>query len=314
MDPYCTRLWAGNSVAVCTVRAGRAILVETKGEDRMARAHLEFIQAQVLPWITLPETAARPGVGCKVLSKDADSGAVSVLLQYPAGFAIDGAHYLDNDEEFFVLDGAIEIGERTYGPHAYAYLPNGYPRDGMRAPDGATVLTFFEGPHQNVFGKTADYDQSRLVEHIDVAGSEWGDGVDPKVVGAGLSKLLLRLDKKTGERTWVLKMGATDPSIAAAPLETHPHVEELFLLDGAISMPQGVLRRGAYFWRPGGIQHGPIGTKPGCTCFFRCKEGPFSTDWTDKAETIVWDAPYRPTLPDALAQYGGEEYGGKEPY
>jgi len=280
----------------------------------MARAHLEFIQTQVLPWITLPETAARPGVGCKVLSKDPDSGAVSTILKYPAGFVIDKAHYLDNHEEFFVLDGSLEIGERTYGPQAYAYLPDGYPRAHMRSPNGAAVLTFFEGPHQNVFGETKAYDESRLVEHIDVAGTKWDGDVDPQVVGAGLSKLLLRLDENTGERTWVLKMGASDASITAAPLETHPHVEEMLLLDGEISMPQGVMRRGAYFWRPGGIQHGPIGSRPGCTCFFRCKEGPFTTDWTSDAQTIVWDAPYKPTLPEAMAQYAGEEYRGADPY
>lgn len=281
----------------------------------MTREHLEFIQTQVLPWKTLPETAARPGVGCKVLSRDAGSGAVSVILKYPAGFAIDAPHYLDNDEEFFVLDGELRIGDRVYGPWSYAYLPDGYPRGAMTAPNGATVLTFFEGPHKNVFGETRDYDAGKLVEGIDAGARDWGDGVDPKVVGAGLSKLLLRLDEATGERTWVLKMGPSDPKkIAAAPLETHPHVEELFLLDGAISMPQGVLRRGAYFWRPGGIQHGPIGTLPGCICFFRCKEGPFSTDWTSHAETIEWDAPYRPTLPEALAEYADKAYSGNEPY
>ena len=118
----------------------------------MARDHLEFIQAQALPWITLPETAARPGVACKILSRDVDSGAVSVILRYPAGFEIAAAHYLDNDEEFFVLEGEVHLGETVYGPRAYAYLPDGYPRGPMRTPNGAAVLTFFEGPHQNVFG------------------------------------------------------------------------------------------------------------------------------------------------------------------
>lgn len=281
----------------------------------MAREHVEFIQTQVLPWFTLPETAARPGVGCKVLSKDPDTGAVSTLLRYPAGFAIAEPHFLDNDEEFFVLGGEISIGGRTYGPRHYAYLPDGYPRADMRAPDGATVLTFFEGSHQNVFGDTKDYDKSRLIAQVDTAAHDWNDGVDPKVVGAGLNKLMLRLDQDSGERTWLLQMGPTDPNVVkAAPLETHPHVEEFFLLDGEISMPQGVLRAGSYFWRPGGIQHGPIGTLAGCTCFFRCKGGPFHTDWTDDAQTIVWDAPYKPTLPDALAQYADQEYRGSDPF
>ncbi len=282
----------------------------------MAREHLEFIQSQVLLWITLPDTAARPGVACKVLSKDPESGAVSVVLKYPAGFEIARPHYLDNDEEFFVLDGELRIGETAYGAQTYAYLPDGFPRPNMTAPNGATVLTFFEGPHKNVFEGTKAFDRTKLVERIAVGDpSTWRDGVDPKVIGAGLQKQMLRLDEKTGERTWLLNMGPTDPAVVtAAPLETHPHVEELFLLGGEISMPQGVLRRGAYFWRPGGIQHGPIGSLAGCTCFFRCKEGPFSTDWTDRAETIVWDAPYRPTLPSTLASHAATEYRGTDPY
>ena len=50
----------------------------------MARPHIEFVQSQALPWRTLPDTAARPGVGCKVLSRDGDTGAVSVILRYPS--------------------------------------------------------------------------------------------------------------------------------------------------------------------------------------------------------------------------------------
>ena len=279
----------------------------------MARDHLEFIQSQVLSWITLPETAARPGVACKVLSRDPDSGAVSVILKYPAGFEIGQPHHLDNDEEFFVLEGEIHIGDTVYGPRTYAYLPDGYPRGAMRAPDGAAVLTFFEGPHKNVFDGTKDFDRTALVKRIAAGEQSWGDQVDPKVVGAGLEKLMLRLDERTGERTWLLTMGATE-NATEAPLETHPHVEELFLLDGEISMPQGLLKRGAYFWRPGGVQHGPIGTRAGCTCFFRSKEGPFSTDWTSHTETIVWDAPYRPTLPSALADHANAPYQGTDSY
>lgn len=279
----------------------------------MARDHLEFIQAQALPWITLPETAARPGVACKILSRDVDSGAVSVILRYPAGFEIAAAHYLDNDEEFFVLEGEVHLGETVYGPRAYAYLPDGYPRGPMRTPNGAAVLTFFEGPHQNVFGGEKTFDRRKLIAHIAVDRQSWGDRVDPNVVGAGLQKLMLRLDERTGEQTWLLTMAAA-PEETVAPLETHPHVEELFLLDGEISMPQGVLKQGAYFWRPGGIQHGPVGTRPGCACFFRCKEGPFSTDWTSHTESILWDAPYRPTLPEALAEYADAPYQGDDPY
>lgn len=270
----------------------------------MARPHIEFLQSQVLPWFTLPGTAARPGADCKILSRDAEAGAVSVILRYPAGFAIDRPHRLDSDEEFFVLKGEVSIGDTVYGEGAYAFLPKDFPRGPMRVSKGADVLTFFPHKHDNHFDGGAGYDKRKLVEKVDTKTATWDvAGVDPKVVGSGLAKLVLRLDPDSGERTWILRMGASSPDLKAAPLETHPFVEEMLLLDGAISMPWGVLRQGAYFWRPGGIQHGPIASKPGCTAFFRCKEGPFSTNWTSHTKTIQWDAPYQPVLPPDLQKY-----------
>jgi hypothetical protein len=267
----------------------------------MARDHIEFIQVQLIPWRVLPPTTARPGAELRVLSRDPEIGASSLILRYPAGFAIKDAHYLDSDEEFFVLDGELQIGSQRYGRYSYAYLPDGYPRAGMASPKGATVLTFFEGKHKNVFGGTKPYRKDLLVEKIDANTAVWGGTVDPKVVGGGLKKLMLREDAKTGERTWMLRMGANDPKkLTHAPLETHPFVEEMLLLEGSISMSIGVLHQGAYFWRPGGIQHGPIGSLPGCLCFFRCKGGPFSTSWTKEALPIDYNAPYRPTLPRDL--------------
>ena len=281
----------------------------------MARAQIEFFQSQALAWRTLPDAAARPGVGCKVLSRDGETGAVSVILRYPAGWQIADAHALDTDEEFFVLDGELVIGETAYGKHDYAYLPAGWPRNGMHAPAGADVLTFFPGAHKNVFGQDQDFDAGLLIERTPSAEMPWGGDVDPNVVGAGLGKKMLRLDPATGERTWLLTMGANDPAMVhETHLETHPHVEEMLLLDGGISMPMGVLRRGAYFWRPGGIQHGPVGTLPGCTCFFRCMGGPFSTDWSEEAHEIEWDAPYNPVLPADVAATVAADWPASEAY
>lgn len=281
----------------------------------MARPHTEFLHAQVLPWFTLPAAAARPGAECKVLSRDPESHAVSVILRYPAGFAIDRPHHLDSDEEFFVLKGEMQIGDTVYGPGAYAYLPKGFPRGPMRVKGGADVLTFFPHKHDNHFDASPGFDKRKLVEKVDTRTATWDSaGVDPKVVGSGLAKLILRLDPDTGERTWILRMGASSPDLKEAPLETHPFVEEMLLLEGEISMPGGVLKQGAYFWRPGGIQHGPIASKPGCLGFFRCMDGPFTTNWSSNREAIQWNAPYKPALPPDLAKYekvpvpGGQAY------
>ena len=68
------------------------------------RPHIDFVQAQNLPW----QSAAivdRPSLSLKLLSQDPESGALSVLLRYPAGWSA-ADEWLDADDEFFVLDGS----------------------------------------------------------------------------------------------------------------------------------------------------------------------------------------------------------------
>lgn len=268
----------------------------------MPRDHIEFVQSQKITWRKLPSDAARPGVECRVLSRDQESGAASVILRYPCDFKIEEEHYLNNVEEFFVLDGELRIGGTPYERHSYAYLPTGFPRNGMVAPEGAVVLTFFEGIHKNIFAPSPGYDESCLKIINSVTEKDFLDSVDPKVIGDGIKKLVLRQDRDNGERTWLLSMGPNNPEVTKeAPLETHPNVEEMYLVSGEISMPSGVMKKGAYFWRPGGIQHGPVGTLAGGLMFFRCKGGEFKTYWTEERYPIIWDAPYQPILPRQLA-------------
>ena len=268
----------------------------------MNRPHIEFIQSQNIQWKILPESTARAGSKYKILSRDSVTGAVSVIINYPSGFEISKQHYLDNVEEFFVLDGSISIGEITFKKHSYAFLPKGFPRKNFFSKSGAVVLTFFEGPHKNVFEYFKNFDDSEVVIQLDTSETKFISNVDPKVVGSNMSKLVLREDKKTGERTWILRMGPSEEKeVTSARLETHPNVEEMFLIDGEISMPTGILRSGAYFWRPGGIQHGPVGTRKGCVLFFRCKGGPFETFWSKELHKIIWDAPYNPIIPSDLS-------------
>lgn len=282
----------------------------------MSRPHIEFIQAQASRWRTLAEGRVRPGVEAKRLSYDPDSQAASVILRYPAGWAMEQEHHLDSDEELYVLSGELIFSGETYGAGDYAYLPGGYPRTGMSAPDGADVLTFFEGAHVNVIGPAPDgfYDASKLVKRIPTRSVEWGSATDPKVKAPGVKRLGLRKDAKTGETTWLLDIDETGMTGEVNRLETHPVVEEVFLLSGEMHMPMGVLREGAYFWRPAGIAHGPVGTRTGALGFFRCKGGPLTTDWSDESYPVPWDAPYAPILPDVVADDLLIEYDQSLPY
>lgn len=282
----------------------------------MARPHIEFIQAQAVKWWVLGDDRVRPGVSGKPLSYDPESKAASTILRYPAEWEMTHEHHLDSDEELFVLSGELIISGITYSAGDYAYLPGGYPRTGMSSPYGADVLTFFEGAHINVPGPAPDgfYDASKLVQHIPTRSVAWGSATDPKVKAPGVKRLGLRKDAVTGDTTWLLDIDETGMTGEVNRLETHPVVEEVFLLSGEMHMPMGVLKQGAYFWRPPGIAHGPVGTRTGALGFFRCKGGPLTTDWSDESYPVPWDAPYAPILPDAVADALLTDYEASQPY
>ena len=269
----------------------------------MARPHIEFIQAQAVKWRTLGESSSRPGAEAKPLSYDPDTKAVTVILRYAPGWSLDQEHHLDSDEEFYVLSGELKINDITYGEGDYAYLPAGYPRASMTAPKGADVMTFYEGAHKRVAGwAPADfYNAENLVERIATQSVPWGGATDPKVAAPGVKRLGLRKDSKTGDSTWLLDIDETGMTGDVNRLETHPVVEEVFLLSGEMHMPMGVLKRGAYFWRPPGISHGPVGTRTGALGLFRCKGGPLTTEWSEETYPVPWNSPYKPHLPHGLA-------------
>jgi hypothetical protein len=279
----------------------------------MARPHTEFIQTQVLPWKTLGEGSSRPGADAKALSHDPESKAVTAILKYPVGWSLPEAHYLDSDEEFFVLDGELWVGSVAYVKGDYAYLPAGMPRPSMNSPKGASVMTYHEGTHRTILGDAPVglYDPARLIAKIESTKMSWGNPSDPVVAATanGAGRKLLREDPKTGDRTWLLQFGPDDPAkMTHGRTETHPVVEEVFLLEGEISMPMGTLKPGAYFWRPPHIEHGPVGTRKGLFGLFRCKGGPLTTVWSDNESPINWNPAHQPILPPHLAPLANATY------
>ena len=273
----------------------------------MARPHIEFIQSQLIPWSTGLYGGARPDVQVRVLSKDSDSGASSLILKYPPGWQRPRAEYLQADEELFVLEGSLEISAVRYGKHDYAHLPRGYPRNGVVSSTGAVVLTFFSAPPVAV-GTGGDYDERRLVRHIDTRRQLAHQGPREHMSSEGFEhtgtvhKSLFH-DVDTDERSWLVGL---PPYWSMTKAETHPVCEEEFSIYGDICMPNGIMHAGAYFWRPEFIQHGPFGTVGGTLHFCRAKGGAFSTEFEDHPEWLNWDPEYQPILPDEYRAYLSE--------
>jgi quercetin dioxygenase-like cupin family protein len=88
-----------------------------------------------LSWRAFPDA---PGVEYKVLRRHADAGGLTLLLRFAPGASYH-AHRHPAGEEYLVLAGALEDGDRTYGAGDYVYYPPGSAhRPASR--EGATLL------------------------------------------------------------------------------------------------------------------------------------------------------------------------------
>jgi hypothetical protein len=270
------------------------------------RDHIEFIQAQMLPWRRIGPGLARPDAEYKLLSRDAVTGACTVLMRYPKGWRREGPEHILASEEFYVLDGAFALNDILYRPDCYAYLPARMTRTSMAAQDGATLLSFFDREPDIVAGEGEDDKTQQAVLYFDAADAPWDMTLnDPNLSHLGISRKNLRTDPVTGERTFLsLVLPHALPSGAEGPQETHPCVEEAYVIAGSLAGPHGVMHPGAYFWRPPGIAHGPFGARWGCVSLIRFVGGRHVNQWSEKSAPFVLDAPYRPVLPAHLMAYG----------
>ncbi len=95
----------------------------------------ESVDTDKQDWRPFPEA---PGVRYKVLRHHEGRRGITLLLQFDAGAAYP-AHRHPEGEEYFVLQGSLEDGGRTYGAHTYVWQPPGSVHR-PASPDGCTLL------------------------------------------------------------------------------------------------------------------------------------------------------------------------------
>lgn len=272
----------------------------------MARPHIMFVQAQMIPWTRGLHGDARHDVEHKLLSRDAEDGSSTCIVRYPPGWARDQPEHLTAHEEFLVLDGLLEINGRRYDKHAYAHLPAGFLRERARSLHGAVLLTMFSAEPRPGKGRSRGFDERLLVEHVDPLTMEWDPGlVDPQLA-KGVAIKPLRTDPYTGEVSFLYASPPHRvPPGMAKPQWTHPMVEELYTLEGDYVWGDlGRMRRGGYCWWREHVYHGPAGTDTGYNLFVRTIGGPLVNTFDTVKKPFTWNPEHRPQLPPELASYG----------
>lgn len=275
----------------------------------IGRPHIEFIQAQCLPWLRIGPGLARPDAEYKLLSRDAQTGGCTVLMRYPPGWSREGPEHIAADEEFYVLEGSLIMDERVYAADCYAFLPAGWTRQLMKSPNGCVILAFFEREPAliNGAGDGSSERSARAVPWLDAAAMPWDMSLnDPKLKHLGISRKNLRTDPETGERTFLsLILPQASPEGGRGPQEIHPVVEEAYVIAGSLTGPYGTMYPGAYFWRPPGIAHGPFGARWGAVSLIRFVGGHHVNEWTESEAPFDFAAPFAPVLPPELECLGG---------
>jgi hypothetical protein len=283
----------------------------------MARPWIEFLYAQALPWTAGLSGDARPDVDSKILSKDDNAGDASVIIRYPAGWHRDAPEALNAEEEFYILDGSIEINGQLYTRDCYGCFPAGYVRNQVQSKTGCVALTFFDREPTLSNNLSNTFEQKDLVPFINTLDMKWdASTADPTLEWMGNRRKVLKWDHQYDQKGTFLF--ATSPHIYpenwACPQLTHPCVEETFMLGGELTGPFGKMNRGAYFWRPEEKPHGPFGTREGGFALIRFKYGKHVNVWGDTDVPYSFDFPYKPELPPALSAYGNAPYEGTATY
>ncbi len=266
----------------------------------MGRPHTEFVQSQRLEWRRHALDQLRSGTTVRVLSSDPRTGACSLVVRYPRGFRC-GSGALGVDDELLVLDGALTIGSETHAAMSFAHLPAGFDSGAWSSDDGAVVLEFFSG--EPVRGALlAAFDPERLVRCKSLFEVPYTGNFHPEFP-PGAGRKLLYQDPQSRDTTWVL---GTLPLRWAEKSEVHPTVEEMYLLAGEVHGDRGIMRPGAYFWRPPMVPHGPYGSQTGNLYFFRTKGGLLATTYVDPQRPFGWFPAYDALLPSELEYARGE--------
>jgi len=98
-----------------------------------------------LQWreVTIPDSA--PPVAVARLRDEADGGYWA-LVRFPPGWSRPSTGHYPVDEEFWLLEGDLEMSGATYGPGSGARVAAGAPRSESRSTGGALALARFAGP------------------------------------------------------------------------------------------------------------------------------------------------------------------------
>ena len=270
----------------------------------MARAHVEQIHRDDVPWEPLRAEGWPAGMEAKTLSRDPATGDLTAILRLPAGWYRPAGHS-PTGIDLFVLAGTLTVGAALRGYGYYEWAPAGSPQPEWRAGDQGCELIVFAPAGRPDFvpgsapGATQGSADGRI--EIDSTRLDWAHTVIPGPP-PGMFIKLLRYVESSGEG---LFLASTVPHYDYPKIEYHDCVEEAYMVDGDIRLGNsGLMSKGRYFWRPPYVSHGPFFSTDGMLALITI-DSPLINHFVDDPRRSVEE-----NRAEALAQGKPTDYMG----
>jgi hypothetical protein len=240
----------------------------------MGRGHVELVHAHEIPLEPFEPDGWPAAAQIKVLSSDPDSGALTGIVELPAGYRR-RAGFHACASEVFILEGSLRTGDVAHDFGHYEFSPAGTRQASWATSGGCRILFLARARPEFVVGSGSS-DSSQTIR-VDTEAMQWRQSKVPGPPPGILSKTL-RHSEETGERVFL----CTCVHRYSYPLiEYHDCVEEAFQIAGHMWIgTSGMMGPGSYFWRPPYVTHGPFYSPDGMLTLFTT-DGPLVNHYVD---------------------------------
>jgi hypothetical protein len=255
----------------------------------MSRPLVDFVQTDEIPAVQRLIMDSPVPVRCRTLCMDPHNGAVSAVVDLPAGWAMPPAQW-SADLDVMVLSGTLLIGDQRLLRLGYVYVPAGVALPELRTNVPTRVVVFASMTAEPTPADDVPVDfLARCIGPVHLSDLAWEQ---PRTPGfpSGSGRKTLRLDEKSGQGFWVLGLL---PHWDSALREWHEFAEENFVLAGEIETAVGLMTPGAYLSHPPGREyiHGPMRSRPGALVITR-SVGPFATSYEPAPAGVALSGPW----------------------
>ncbi len=265
----------------------------------MARPQTENLKAFDQPRQSWTPDGLPSGLNVRVLNEDKESGALSAMIHLPAGWSWDGPGFCESNQDFFVFEGAIQIGDHDLGNGCFCYYPAGVVQSGWHAKEDCCIYAIFN--RRPIFVSAQDSregaETEKTVPFVDSWAMDWFDPLSASAPSVkfrpGIFVKVLRVDPDDGTST---HLAGLMPGWYAEGIEVHPVREESLVISGDVKIalvdgkPGYTVTVGGFYSRPAGVPHGPLASKNGNVGIVHT-EGLLGIDYQDdpKAMDRIFD-------------------------